>query len=122
MHGITMVAVPPKYTSQDCSGCDKRVWKTLSVRTHSCPHCGLLLDRDQNAALNILKQVTCTVWEQAIHRDRKTLLDIGPLRIGARPVGTSDGRRKNPPGFIPDIYTQKKTCEREVQERAKEKR
>ncbi|HTI14648.1 MAG TPA: zinc ribbon domain-containing protein [Dictyobacter sp.] len=33
----------------------------MSVRTHRCPHCGLLLDRDQNAALNILKQVTCTV-------------------------------------------------------------
>jgi putative transposase len=46
-------AVPPAYTSQDCSGCGKRVRKSLSVRTHVCPHCGLVLDRDENAAKNI---------------------------------------------------------------------
>src|SRR6266568_1761984 len=54
MHGIEVVAVPPQYTSQDCSGCGERVQKTLSVRTHVCPSCGLVLDRDENAALNIL--------------------------------------------------------------------
>ncbi len=47
-------AVPPQYTSQDCSGCGARVPKSLSVRTHSCPSCGLVLDRDVNAAKNIL--------------------------------------------------------------------
>ena len=46
-------AVPPAYTSQDCSGCGKRVPKSLSVRTHVCPNCGLVLDRDENAAKNI---------------------------------------------------------------------
>jgi putative transposase len=54
-HAIVTVAVPPKWTSQDCSGCKRRVCKSLSVRTHRCPHCGLLLDRDHNAALNILQ-------------------------------------------------------------------
>jgi putative transposase len=54
-HGIVAVAVPPRWTSQTCSGCERRVWKSLSVRTHRCPHCGLLLDRDHNAALNILQ-------------------------------------------------------------------
>ena len=54
MHGIAVVAVPPQYTSQDCSGCGERVQKTLSTRTHVCPKCGLILDRDENAALNIL--------------------------------------------------------------------
>jgi putative transposase len=48
-----VVAVPPAYTSQDCSGCGERVEKSLSVRTHVCPSCGLILDRDENAARNI---------------------------------------------------------------------
>jgi putative transposase len=46
-------AVSPAYTSQDCSGCGERVQKSLSVRTHVCTNCGLVLDRDENAARNI---------------------------------------------------------------------
>ena len=53
--GRQVVAVPPAYTSQDCSGCGERVPKSLSVRTHICPSCGLVLDRDENAAMNILR-------------------------------------------------------------------
>jgi putative transposase len=52
--GKRVVAIPPAYTSQDCSGCGERVPKSLSVRTHICHSCGLVLDRDENAALNIL--------------------------------------------------------------------
>jgi putative transposase len=48
-----VVAVPPAYTSQDCSGCGARVEKSLSVRTHVCTSCGLILDRDENAARTI---------------------------------------------------------------------
>ncbi len=51
--GKRVVAVPPAYTSQDCSGCGERVEKSLSVRTHVCTSCGLILDRDENAARNI---------------------------------------------------------------------
>ncbi len=51
--GKRVVAVPPAYTSQDCSGCGGRVPKSLSVRTHVCTSCGLVLDRDENAARNI---------------------------------------------------------------------
>ena len=51
--GKRVFAVPPRYTSQDCSGCGTRVPKSLSVRTHVCPSCGLALDRDENAARNI---------------------------------------------------------------------
>jgi putative transposase len=54
MHSIPIIAVSPRYTTQDCSGCGFRVKKTLSMRTHLCPNCGLVLDRDWNAALNIL--------------------------------------------------------------------
>ena len=53
--GRRVVAVPPAYTSQDCSNCGERVYKSLSVRTHICPRCGLVLDRDENAAQNILR-------------------------------------------------------------------
>jgi putative transposase len=52
--GRSLVLVDPKYTSQECSGCSERVPKDLSVRVHDCPHCGLVLDRDLNAARNIL--------------------------------------------------------------------
>jgi putative transposase len=51
--GKRVEAVPPAYTTQDCSGCSERVQKLLSVRTHICPNCGLILDRDENAARNI---------------------------------------------------------------------
>ena len=52
--GRQVVAVPPAYTSQDCSGCGARIQKSLSVRTHICTNCGLILDRDENAARNML--------------------------------------------------------------------
>ncbi|HEX8032212.1 MAG TPA: transposase [Ktedonobacterales bacterium] len=51
--GRRVVAVPPAYTTQDCSGCGERVPKSLSIRTHVCTSCGLVLDRDENAARNI---------------------------------------------------------------------
>jgi len=53
VYGKTVVAVAPQYTSQDCSTCGNTVKKSLSVRTHIC-ECGTVLDRDHNAALNIL--------------------------------------------------------------------
>ena len=53
--GKRVELVPPAYTSQDCSGCGERVAKSLSIRTHVCPSCGLVLDRDENAAVNILR-------------------------------------------------------------------
>ncbi len=49
----TVIAVAPQYTSQDCSSCGNTVKKTLSTRTHICG-CGTILDRDHNAAKNIL--------------------------------------------------------------------
>ena len=53
--GRQLVEVNPAYTSQDCSGCGYRVKKSLSERWHNCPKCKLSLDRDANAARNILK-------------------------------------------------------------------
>ena len=54
VHSIPVIAVEPAFTSQDCSVCGTRVKKSLSVRTHVCSGCGLVLDRDHNAAINIL--------------------------------------------------------------------
>ncbi len=51
--GRTIVAVPPAYTCQTCSGCGIIVAKGLSVRWHSCPDRGTSLHRDHNAAKNI---------------------------------------------------------------------
>jgi putative transposase len=63
---VTVRAVPPQYTSQKCSGCGALVRKSLSVRTHICPHCGLMLDRDHNAALRIRQAGLAQAIEQGI--------------------------------------------------------
>jgi putative transposase len=89
IHGIVCVAVPPQYTSQDCSACGERVKKSLSTRTHKCK-CGTELHRDHNAAINILakalkmlgKKLPSTVgrtetnaWgENALYRGLETVL------------------------------------------------
>ena len=52
--GRVVRLVDPKGTSQRCSCCGVVVDKALSVRVHDCPGCGLKIDRDENAALNIL--------------------------------------------------------------------
>jgi putative transposase len=59
--GVVTVAVPPHYTSQNCSNCGEVVKKSLSQRTHRCSHCGLVLDRDWNSAINILELALRTV-------------------------------------------------------------
>jgi len=50
-----VVKVPAKNTSQMCSSCGRTVQKDLSCRVHSCPFCGLIIDRDTNAARNVLR-------------------------------------------------------------------
>jgi putative transposase len=52
--GRSVVLVDPRNTTKACSGCGEIVPKTLSQLVHTCPQCGLVLDRDHNAALNIL--------------------------------------------------------------------
>ena len=51
--GIPVMLVNPRNTSQMCSSCNEIVPKGRGVTIHSCPHCGLILDRDHNAAINI---------------------------------------------------------------------
>src|SRR6266567_1285239 len=52
--GHRVIRVNPRFTSQKCFKCGEMVQKSLSVRTHICPFCGYIADRDINAAQNIL--------------------------------------------------------------------
>jgi len=54
--GHCVIRVNPRFTSQKCFHCGEIVQKSLSVRTHVCPFCGYVADRDVNAAKNILKK------------------------------------------------------------------
>lgn len=82
--GSVVVLVDPKNTSQMCSRCGVIVPKDLSVRVHKCT-CGLEMDRDQNAALNILRLGI------------QTLDKVGGMpptvRLGLQSVGQTVGRR-----------------------------
>lgn len=60
--GRQVVKVPPRYTSQNCSGCGQRVPKKLSQRWHDCPFCGLKLHRDENAARNIQERAESSAF------------------------------------------------------------
>ena len=53
--GRITIAVNPAYTSQECHSCGTIVKKSLSTRTHICK-CGCEMDRDHNAAINILNR------------------------------------------------------------------
>jgi putative transposase len=69
--GVQFVEVDPRWTSQDCSQCGQEVKKDLSVRWHECPHCGLSLDRDQNAARNILARGLARTGPAGVNVDHK---------------------------------------------------
>jgi putative transposase len=53
--GGYLIRVDPRNTSQECSRCHKLVPKSLAVRTHACPFCSLVIDRDYNSSLNIVR-------------------------------------------------------------------
>ena len=91
--GVATVAVPPHNTSQNCSNCGQVVKKSLSTRTHSCLHCGTVLDRDQNAALNILEIGLRTVG----HTGTLTSVDENDLYLGdANPPSKPTRRSRKP--------------------------
>jgi putative transposase len=72
--GVTVMQVDPSKTSQICSACHKEgEHKDLSVRTHVCEHCGVVLDRDKNAARNIL--------DRGLGRSPRETVDTGTFRV-----------------------------------------
>ena len=74
--GKIVELVNPRNTSQNCSGCGNSVKKYLSVRVHICPFCGLELDRDHNAAINILKRSIYTAGIAGINACQGTQRSI----------------------------------------------
>jgi putative transposase len=88
-YGRITIAVPPHNTSQNCSNCGKKVKKSLSTRTHVCPHCGFVEDRDINAAINILKLALSTVG----HTGTYAWGDLPSWAIGA--ILSSNGESWN---------------------------
>ena len=68
--GRGVALVNPRGTTQMCSGCGEIVPKDLSVRVHDCPHCGLKLNRDHNAALNILARGLSSMGTQSLEAQR----------------------------------------------------
>jgi putative transposase len=80
--GRWVVKVGPRGTTDRCSRCGEVVEKPLWVRVHKCPNCGSELDRDLNAARNILQDGLKQIgWEPA----ESAPVEIGPLS----PAGTS---------------------------------
>ena len=75
--GKATIAVPSQYTSVNCSSCGAKVKKALSTRTHKC-QCGCILDRDENAARNILSLGLSTVG----HTGSKAWGDETAIRAG----------------------------------------
>ena len=81
--GRVTVAVNPAYTSQICSNCGAVVKKSLSTRTHVCA-CGCRLDRDENAAINILNRALGTVGHTGTWiLDPNTSGDLSSTFVGA---------------------------------------
>ncbi len=83
--GRPVIKVSPAYTSQDCWACGNRVRKALSERTHIC-RCGCVLDRDENAARNILRLGLASLEETYRRADgnvgpfgSETLAEMAPL-------------------------------------------
>ena len=89
--GVVTIAVPPHYTSQNCSKCGKVVKKTLSTRTHTCHHCGHVQDRDHNAARNILEKALRTAGHVGTNASGETDQYLGDENP---PSKSTHGKRK----------------------------
>jgi putative transposase len=73
-----LVEVPSRNTTVDCSRCGNKVPKSLAVRIHRCDKCGLVLDRDYNASINIL-QKGLKIFNQ--NRLPQELREVTPVKI-----------------------------------------
>lgn len=80
--GVQLIKVDPKNTTQECSVCGSYVQKRLWERTHVCS-CGAVMDRDYNAARNILHKALKEIGREP---PESTPVEIGPLPLGASPV------------------------------------
>ncbi|GET40729.1 RNA-guided endonuclease InsQ/TnpB family protein [Microseira wollei] len=91
VYGKVVIGVPPQYTSQNCSGCGEIVKKSLSVRTHIC-QCGCVLDRDHNAAINILDKALKQTGYQLTNTVGHTGINAWEEKILCPDLATSLGK------------------------------
>ena len=80
--GSWAIGVSAKNTTQTCNGCGNTVEKSLATRIHKCPRCGLSIDRDINAARNILQSAFAKA-----SADKLALTTVGTTGINACGVG-----------------------------------
>ncbi len=74
--GCQIVFVNPHNTTRECSNCHEIVKKGLQDRIHDCPSCGLVMNRDLNAAKNILIRATAGLAESQASGDREMVLPM----------------------------------------------
>jgi len=85
--GSVTKTVEPRGTSQECSGCKMIVKKGLDERIHCCPDCGLVLDRDENAAKNILQRGLLVLEEEwTVPSGREKVGELLPMNREATPL------------------------------------
>ncbi|MFN6558712.1 MAG: RNA-guided endonuclease InsQ/TnpB family protein [Nostoc sp. ChiSLP01] len=94
-YGKVTVAVPPHNTSQNCSNCGQKVKKSLSSRTHVCPDCGYIEDRDINAAINILRIGLSTVG----HTGTYAWGDLPSWAVGATLLSNGESQNQESPSL-----------------------
>ena len=80
-----LVKVPARNTTIDCSRCGNKVPKNLAVRIHKCDKCGLIIDRDYNASINILNK--------GLNKLPQELREVTPVEISMR------SRKQEAPSF-----------------------
>jgi len=82
-----LVEVPSRNTTIDCSRCGNKVPKSLAMRIHRCDKCNLVLDRDHNASINILKKglkIFNLSAKADYHRLPQELREVTPVEISMR--------------------------------------
>ncbi len=89
--GGKVMKVSPKNTSQKCSRCSEIVEKEISIRIHKCPNCGLEIDRDTNAARNIL-----TLGKIGQELPKSSLAEMKPLLLAQARQQASSMKQEAP--------------------------
>ena len=99
--GSEVRLVNPRGTSQECSNCGQIVKKKLSERIHNCPSCGIVMDRDLNASLNICRAGSARKY--ACGDSASTLKDYPEEQAGSEkqesPIVASDATTIRSPSW-----------------------
>jgi putative transposase len=83
--GSRLKLVNPENTTKECSRCGILTDKELSERQHNCPSCGLSMDRDLNAAINILNRATVgTTGSSACEDEASTVRQVSSMKQEAQ--------------------------------------